>query len=64
MTELEQSLSFALAELSTQYNADMQQLLQQNQQLSNRVFSLAEQIDSLSAKLNALNKTLIELAEG
>lgn len=63
MTELEESLSTALAQLATQYRTDMNQLQQQNQQLSNRTFTLAEQIDRLNAKVDALTQSLLALAE-
>jgi len=61
MTELEQQLSSALSQLSTQYAEDMKRLASQNLQLQGQVEALALQVSSLVTRLDGQTQQVATL---
>lgn len=54
MTELEVQLSRSLSKLSTQYEADMTRLAEQNLHLQTQVQTLAQQVQTLAQQVSSL----------
>jgi hypothetical protein len=63
MTELEQQLSTAFQQLSTQYAGDMQRLAKQNEDTQTQMKFLAEQLQKMTSRLDEQSKQNAILAQ-